>query len=144
MTNPSISSTSVSSSAEQRQDSSTAEFNDDSLALIREMVRVADDRKAADMRVMNVADVSYLADYFIVMTGFSRTQIRAIARSVEDKVEEVFERQPERVEGLREGGWILLDYGDVILHIFLPQEREFYNIEAFWGHAETLDLHSLL
>ncbi|NEQ96665.1 MAG: ribosome silencing factor [Cyanothece sp. SIO2G6] len=116
----------------------------DAFSLVAEIVRAADDRKATDITVLNVADVSYLADYFIVVTGFSNAQVRAIAHTVEDRVEENLHRLPYRVEGLSDGGWVLLDYGDSIIHIFLPKEREFYKLEAFWGHAEKIDVASLL
>ncbi|MGK7891553.1 MAG: ribosome silencing factor [Leptolyngbyaceae cyanobacterium] len=130
-------------SLQDSSNSSSASVGEE-LALVAEMVKAADDRKAADITVLNVADVSYLADYFVVVTGFSNAQIRAIARTVEDQVEENLQRTPYRVEGLNDGGWVLLDYGDSIIHIFLPKEREFYKLEAFWGHAEQVDVASLL
>lgn len=103
------------------------------------IAQAADDRKGTDIRLLNVADVSYIADYFVVVTGFSSVQVRAIANSIEDKVKDQWQRLPLRVEGQMEGSWILMDYGDVIVHIFLPKEREFYGLEAFWGHAEQID-----
>ena len=103
------------------------------------IAQAADDRKGTDIRLLNVADVSYIADYFVVVTGFSSVQVRAIANSIEDKVKDQWQRIPLRVEGQMEGSWILMDYGDVIVHIFLPKEREFYGLEAFWGHAEQID-----
>jgi ribosome-associated protein len=87
---------------------------------------------------LKVSDVSYLADYFVVVTGFSNVQVRAIANSIEDRVEEEWQRRPLRTEGQMEGSWVLMDYGDVIVHIFLPKEREFYSLESFWGHAEQV------
>jgi ribosome-associated protein len=98
----------------------------------------ADDKKAEDILLLNVAEVSYLADYFVIITGFSRTQVRAIYNAIEAKVEETYGKLPLRIEGQSESRWILMDYGDVIVHIMLPQEREFYKIEAFWGHAEHI------
>lgn len=99
----------------------------------------ADDRKGADIVLLQVAQVSYLADYFVIVTGFSKVQVRAICQSIEERVAIEWQRRPLRVEGKAEGTWVLLDYGDVIVHILLPQEREFYNLEAFWGHAERTD-----
>ena len=103
------------------------------------IAQAADDRKAEDIVLLRVAEVSYLTDYFVIATGFSKTQVRAIADSIEEKVEKECHKQPLRVEGKTKGTWILQDYGDVIVHILLPQEREFYNLEAFWGHAERID-----
>ncbi|MDJ0619606.1 MAG: ribosome silencing factor [Calothrix sp. MO_192.B10] len=102
----------------------------------------ASDRKAGDLLVLKVADVCYLADYFLMMTGYSRVQVRAIADAIEDKVETECQRLPLRTEGKGEGNWILQDYGDVIVHIMMPKEREFYNLEAFWGHAERVQLQT--
>lgn len=97
------------------------------------------DRKAGDIIVLHVAEVSYLAEYFVLMTGYSRVQVRAITQAIEAKVEEECHTRPLRTEGKNEGTWVLIDYGDVLVHIMMPTEREFYNLEAFWGHAERID-----
>lgn len=107
--------------------------------LALELAEAADDKKAADIILLKVAEVSYLTDYFVIATGFSKTQIRAIAEAIEVKIAEKFQREPIRVEGKTEGNWILQDYGDVIVHLFLPEDREYYNLEAFWGHAERIE-----
>lgn len=119
--------------------SQTGSVEDTSQNLALTIAQAADDRKGFNIRLLNVADVCYIADYFVVITGFSSVQVRAIANAIEAKVEEQWQRLPLRVEGETEGSWILMDYGDVIVHIFLPKEREFYGLEAFWGHAEQID-----
>jgi ribosome-associated protein len=96
----------------------------------------ADDRKADNIVLLNVEKLSYLADYFVIMTGFSQPQLQAISLSIEDQIYEKLNRLPTRIEGKNEGNWILHDYGDVIAHIFLPEARQFYDLEAFWGSAE--------
>jgi ribosome-associated protein len=101
-----------------------------------------DDRKADNIILLNVEKMSYLADYFVIMTGFSQPQLRAISVSIEDKVYEKFKRIPVRIEGKNEGNWVLHDYGDVIAHIFLPEARQFYDLEAFWGGAEKTVFHN--
>ncbi|CCH67931.1 Iojap protein [Richelia intracellularis HH01] len=98
------------------------------------------ERKAGELLVLKVADVSYLADYFLMMTGYSRVQVRAIVDAIEDKIKTECQRIPLRTEGKMEGHWVLQDYGDVIVHIMMPKEREFYNLEAFWGHAQQVKL----
>ncbi|MDH6061336.1 ribosome silencing factor [Chrysosporum bergii ANA360D] len=98
------------------------------------------ERKADDILLLRVADVSYLADYFVIMTGYSRVQVRAIAEAIEAKVESDWQRRPLRTEGKADSSWVLLDYGEVIVHIMMPTEREFYNLEAFWVHAERISL----
>ncbi|NEP17666.1 MAG: ribosome silencing factor [Leptolyngbya sp. SIO4C1] len=111
-------------------------------ALAFTIAEAADDRKAADIKILKVSEVSYLADYFVVVTGFSNVQVRAIARSVENAVSERWQRKPINTEGTAEGRWVLQDYGEVIVHIFLPREREYYDLEAFWGHAEVVEFIS--
>ncbi|MBE9076111.1 ribosome silencing factor [Romeria aff. gracilis LEGE 07310] len=108
-------------------------------ALAMTIAQAADDRKAGDIAILQTGDVSYLADYFVIVTGFSNVQVRAIARSIEDAVDEQWQRQALRVEGTSEGRWVLQDFGEVIVHIFLPNEREYYDLEAFWGHAERVE-----
>ena len=72
------------------------------------------------------------------MTGYSAPQLKAISSSIEDKVWEKFKREPLRIEGKNDPNWILHDYGDVIAHIFLPEAREYYDLQAFWSGAEEV------
>ena len=118
----------------------SASTDDDTLALAQAIAAAADERKGSEITILKVGDVSYLADYFVIVTGFSMVQVRAIARSIQDTLKVDWQREPLRTAGQRAGGWVLQDYGDVIVHVFLPQEREFYNLEAFWGHAERVPL----
>lgn len=120
------------------------EVQDPSLNLVLTIVRAAEERKGADIAVLRVMEVSSLADYFVIVTGFSKVQVRAIARSIEETVEQELEQIPTRKEGQVEGTWVLQDYGDVIVHILMPQERDFYDLEAFWGHAEHVNLESVI
>lgn len=113
--------------------------DDASAKLAVAAAEAASDRKAGDVVILRVADVSYIADYFVVVTGFSRVQVRAVADAIEEKIEQDLRRVPLRIEGKAEGNWVLYDYGDVIVHVMMPKEREFYNLEAFWGHAERID-----
>ena len=96
-----------------------------------------DDRKATDVRLIRVDEVSSLADWLVIAGGQSDVQVRAIARSVEDRLEEDASRLPLRKEGLNEGRWALLDYGEVIVHVLMPEERGYYDLEAFWRHGES-------
>ncbi|MGK7931108.1 MAG: ribosome silencing factor [Microcystaceae cyanobacterium] len=111
--------------------------------LLQTIFQAADDRKGGDINILQVTEVSYLADYFVIVTGFSRTQVKAIADAILDTVKIQYDKSPLRIEGVGENSWIVMDYGDVIIHIFLPQEREFYNLEAFWGHAQPIDVSLL-
>lgn len=107
------------------------------------IAQAADDRKGSDITVLKVTAISFLTDYFVIITGFSRTQVKAIAEAIEEKVYQTHQQVPRQTEGKQDGNWILQDFGDVIVHIFLPEEREFYNLEAFWGHAERLEFSTL-
>ncbi len=104
----------------------------------------ADDRKAEDIMVIAVGEVSVLADYFVIATGRSKAQVRAIANGIKIKISEELHREPIRMAGESDAGWILQDYGDVIIHVMMPTEREFYGLEAFWGHAPRLDILEIL
>jgi ribosome-associated protein len=106
--------------------------------MARVVAEAADERKGEHIVVLKVDEVSYLADYFVIVSGFSPVQVRAIANAITQAVGEQCQREPLRVEGLAEGNWVLQDFGEVIVHILLPQEREFYNLEAFWGHGEQI------
>jgi ribosome-associated protein len=108
----------------------------DSAALARLAAEACDDRKAVDIRLIRVEEVSSLADWFVICSGLSDVQVRAIARSVEERLETEAGRRPLRREGHREGRWVLLDYGDLIVHVLTPQERGFYDLESFWGHGQ--------
>ncbi len=103
----------------------------------------ADDRKGEDIALLEVTEVSYLADYFLIVTGFSRAQIRAIADAIEMKLKTEFDRRPQNTAGYGDGGWVLHDYGDVVVHVMMPTEREYYNLEAFWGHSRRLEFRPL-
>ena len=81
--------------------------------------------------------MSSLADWLVIAGGQSDVQVRAIARSVQDRLEDEVQRLPLRKEGLNEGRWALLDYGEVIVHVLMPEERGYYDLEAFWSHGES-------
>ncbi|MEB3349002.1 MAG: ribosome silencing factor [Cyanobacteriota bacterium] len=110
----------------------------DSAALARLAAEACDDRKAVDIRLIGVDAVSSLADWFVICSGLSDVQVRAIARSVEDRLESDAQRLPLRREGQSEGRWVLLDYGEVIVHVLTPNERTYYDLESFWGHGEQI------
>ncbi|QNG30501.1 ribosome silencing factor [Synechococcus sp. LTW-R] len=109
---------------------------DDSKALAMLAADACDDRKATDIVLIRVEEISSIADWFVIASGFTDVQVRAMARSVEDKLEEHTGRLPLRKEGQNEGRWVLLDYGEVIVHCLTPDERSYYDLESFWGHGE--------
>lgn len=99
-----------------------------------------DDKKGHDIQILDVRHLSSIADYFVIATGTSNTHVNAIADGV---VEELRERGVEmsHKEGKRGGNWILIDYLDIIVHVFTKAEREFYDIERIWSDAEKLELN---
>ena len=102
-----------------------------------------DDKKARDIKVLHTEDVTVLANYFIICTATSAPHIKTLADECERVVEEAGERILHR-EGYRNGGWVLLDFGCVIVHLFLAEIREFYSLERLWGDAPEVELSSLL
>ena len=113
--------------------------SDEARGLIVTVAQAAEDRKAVDIVLLRVSEVSFLADYFAIVTGFSNVQVRAICQAIADQVEEEWQRLPLRTQGLSDASWVVMDYGDAIIHILKPQEREFYNLEAFGVSPERID-----
>ncbi len=109
----------------------------DSEFLAELAAEAADDRKARDTQLIKVSEVSTLADWIIVTEGLSDVQVRAIISSIENKLKEKANRLPLRKEGLSDAKWALLDYGELIVNVLQPQQREYYGLEAFWSHGES-------
>ncbi|AEG59331.1 ribosome silencing factor [Desulforamulus ruminis] len=101
--------------------------------------RAAEDKKATDITVLDIRHISIICDYFLICTGRSSTQVQAVAEHIQDQLEESGVR-PLRREGFREGTWVLLDYGDVVIHVFQEMERSFYNLERLWGDAQVVEV----
>lgn len=101
--------------------------------------QAADDKKAKDITVLDISHISIICDYFLICTGGSATQVQAIAEHIEARLATEGVKALRR-EGLREGSWVLMDYGDVVIHIFREMEREFYNLERLWGDAEVVSV----
>lgn len=109
----------------------------DPAELARIIVDVAADKKAADIALLDIRNLSVIADYFVICTGANPRQIGAIVSAIDDELSEL--RVPIRGrEGGAGSGWVLLDLGDVIVHIFGPMEREFYRLERLWSEAPTV------
>ena len=106
-------------------------------------VRALDGKKARDIRLLETREVTVLADYFLICTANSTTHIKTLSDEVSKALEEQGERTL-RTEGYRNGGWVLVDFGVVVVHIFLKEMREFYSLERLWGDAPTADLSDLI
>jgi ribosome-associated protein len=103
--------------------------------LVEEIIRLADDKKALDIVALDLREVLGYTDYFVVCSGATARQVKAIQDAVVEGLKRDDGLLPERTEGTGEGGWVLLDYVDVVVHIFTPQTREFYRLERLWGEA---------
>lgn len=108
-----------------------------SQVLVETAVRAAGAKKAYDITVLDITKISIIADYFLICTGRSSTHVKGIAEEIEEVIEKETGFVPRR-EGWREARWVLLDYGDLVVHIFLEEERRFYNLERLWSDAGEL------
>lgn len=106
----------------------------DTESRVREAVFAADDRKAVDLKVLHLAKVTDFTDYFMICSGTSERQVQAIADAVQERMREERVR-PLHVEGYNRAQWVLLDYGDFVVHIFQEEPRKFYSLERLWGDA---------
>ena len=105
-------------------------------------VKALDSKKGFDIKVIKIDDLSILGDYFIIASGNTSTQVRALTDEVDEKMSKQG-IEPGHVEG-RSSGWILLDYGDVVIHVFTRDEREFYSLEKMWQDAEEIDISDII
>ena len=106
------------------------------------IVATLDGKKAEDIKLLRTTDVTVLADYFVICTANSTSHIKSLVDIVEFKMEEVNEPAHKR-EGDRNSGWILLDFGCVIVHVFMEEAREFYDLERLWADAERVEIENL-
>ncbi|MEY8661845.1 ribosome silencing factor [Ligilactobacillus faecis] len=111
----------------------------ESKELLELVVKAADSKRAEDIVALDVQNVSLLADYFVIMQGGSERQVKAITEAIVEKVHEAKE-EVKSVEGKDGANWILLDLGDVIVHVFKEETRQFYNLEKLWSEAPLVDL----
>lgn len=104
--------------------------------LLKSIVEGVQEKKADEVVCMDLTKIhEAFSDYFVICHANSSTQVRAIAESVEEFVEKEMDEVPLRKEGLMHGEWVLLDYGEVMVHVFKPEKREFYSLEELWGDA---------
>jgi ribosome-associated protein len=108
-----------------------------SLDLARRIVELAEDKKAADILLLDLGELTTLADAFVICSGGSERQIAAIADGIAEKLRDEGIKPIGR-EGTAESHWVLLDYGSVIVHVFTPPERDYYGLEKHWSEAKTV------
>jgi ribosome-associated protein len=111
---------------------------------LKTIVEAALDKKAEDVLVLDLRGLCHFTDYFVICHGSSTRQALAIADEVEERLLEVGRLKPKHVEGRRVGDWILLDFIDVVVHVFVDEKREFYGLERLWGDAPRVALEGTM
>ena len=113
----------------------------------KEMAKLAiaglEEKKANDIKILDISDVSVLADYFIIASGSNRNQVQAMADEVEERLYKAGYEQ-KQIEGYQTANWILMDYGDLVVHVFDRQNRLFYDLERIWRDGEQIDVDAFL
>ena len=106
-------------------------------AIAWEAAKILDSKKATRVKVLRVTDVTVMADYFVIASGTSSTHVKSLAEEVEFRLKEDG-TAPLRTEGFHTNNWFILDYGSVIVHVFSPEAREFYDLEHLWADGEDV------
>lgn len=115
----------------------------DPKVLAREIAKVLDEKKAMNIVAIKTEEVTVVSDFFVIASGTSNTHTKSLADDVEYEIKNRLGVDPEHIEG-RATGWILLDYGTVIVHLFQGETRDYYNLERLWQDASMLDLSDVL
>ena len=113
----------------------------------KEMARLAyqamEDKKARDIRIIDISEISVLADYFLIASGSNKNQVQAMVDNVQEELHKAG-FVPKQVEGYNSANWILLDYGDIIIHVFDEENRLFYDLERIWRDGKEVDVEEFL
>ena len=117
------------------------------MSIEKEMAKIAckaiDDKKGQDIKVIDIHNVSVIADYFVIASGTNSNQVQAIVDNVEEQLGRAG-YEPKQVEGTRGSNWILMDYGDLIIHVFDEENRLFYDLERIWRDGKEVDAEEFL
>lgn len=114
----------------------------DSYKLVDKIVHILDKKKATAVKALKIDELTVIADYFIIATGTSGTHVRSLSEDVEDEIAKDLSIEPMSIAG-KATGWILMDYGDVVLHIFTPESRSYYDLERLWSDAREIDFDDI-
>ncbi len=106
---------------------------------VRIIIKALEDKKASDISVLDISKLSIMADYFIIGSGSNKNQIKAIIDEIQEKLGKAG-INPRHVEGTETSGWVLLDYQDIIIHIFDVESRAFYDLERIWSDADNVEI----
>ncbi len=111
----------------------------DSYELARAAAKALSEKKAKDIVILNVSEQTVVCSYFVIGSGTSSTQVRALGDAVEENLKKQYDLAPVRTEGLREGRWGVIDYGDVVVHVFNEESRLFYYLERLWDSGRNVE-----
>ena len=111
----------------------------DNKQLVLIAAKACDDKKAKNIRLINIDKVSFISEWILITEGLSDVQVRSITNSVEGELKQKANIEPIRKEGINEAKWALLDYGDLIVNVFQPEVRKFYDLESFWSNGVNLN-----
>jgi len=111
----------------------------DNKQLVLMAARACEEKKAKNIKLIKIKKVSFISEWILIAEGLSDVQVRSITNSVEIELRDKAEIEPIRKEGVNEAKWALLDYGDLIVNIFQPDIRKFYDLESFWSNGDNLD-----
>ena len=128
------------SASTDRSSASLSSSGVDAASVAKAAAAAADDKKAEDLLVLDLTELSDVCDYFVIATGTNFRQVDAIIDEVEEQVAQACGEHPFSIEGRDERSWILMDYGSVIVHVFTPEAREYYRLEKLWGDAPEVDM----
>ena len=117
-------------------------MENESKVLMKNIVDILEDRLALDIEVIEIGELSIIADYFVIASGKTELQTRALYEHVDEEIKKNLGIDPLRCEGMQKGRWIAMDYGSVIVHIFHREDREYYGLERLWVHAPHVDIHN--
>ena len=110
----------------------------DTLELARYIVEAIADKKGENVLLLDIRDISILADYFVIGSATSTRQTRAIVGWIKQEVKQSFNVSPMHIEGEPESGWVLMDYGDIVVHLFTPEMRDYYDLEGLWRDGRVI------
>ena len=107
-------------------------------------IRCADDKKAVNMIALDLREVASFTEFFVIASGTNQRQVQAIADEINEQLKKQLRRRPVRIEGYSTAEWVLLDYGDFVIHLFDKEAREFYDLERLWRDARRVELPAMV
>lgn len=107
------------------------------------IIKALDSKRAEDIQLIEIGDLTIVADYFVIANGTSNTQTKALAEEVEFKMSQIG-IEPQRTEGYQGSTWIVLDYGEIVVHVFYKETRGYYNLERLWSDGKSIDVAQFL